>query len=283
MNSITNSLLRKVILIIVDALRDDAAEKNLGFIEGLVEREQAARFHARCVLPSTSRPCYEAIMTGTYPHENGITCNDIVRRSTMRSLFDVVHDAGGTSAAIGWYFFSELYCEAPYDPALHCEREAPGTLVAHGRFYQDGNFPDSHAICQAEYLRSRYAPDFMVLHLNYPDTAGHNAGSDSRDYATSILTIDAWISRYYRTWLDDGYTLFITGDHGTNARGYHGGADLELRAVPLYIVGSRIFAHGRFDLVLEQPEIASLVCGELGLDPTSTMHNYRRKLDIVTG
>ncbi|HWE63797.1 MAG TPA: alkaline phosphatase family protein [Chloroflexota bacterium] len=271
----THDWSRKAILIIVDALRDDAGRLNLGYIEGLIEQGQAARFHVRCVLPSTSRPCYEAIVTGTYPHENGITCNDIVRRSTMRSLFDLVHGAGGSSAVVGYYFFSELYCEAPYDVALHCEREAPGEPVAHGRFYQDGNFPDAHGICQAEYLRARYAPELILLHLNWPDTAGHNAGADSREYATAILTIDAWISRYIRTWLDDRYTIFITGDHGTNARGYHGGADLELRAVPLYIVGSRAFESGRHEVVLEQPVLAAMVCKELDLEPAPTMHRYR--------
>ena len=34
-------------------------------------------------------------MTGTYPDENGIASNDTVRRSVMKSLFDVVHVAGG--------------------------------------------------------------------------------------------------------------------------------------------------------------------------------------------
>lgn len=271
----------KAILIIVDALRDDAAQRNLGCIEGLVEQGQAARYGVRCVLPSTSRPCYEAIMTGSYPHENGIICNDIVRRSSMRSLFDLVHHAGGINAAIGYYFFSELYCEAPYDPALHCERDAPGGTVAHGRFYQDGNFPDSHGICQAEYLRARYSPDFILLHLNWPDTAGHNAGSDSREYATAILSIDAWISRYLHTWQEGGYTIFITGDHGTNARGYHGGSEPELRAVPLYVVGPHVFTAGRHEIVLEQPVIASMICAELGLEPAPSMHRHPQAVAMI--
>ncbi len=265
---------KKALLIVVDALRDDAARRNLGFIEGLVEHHQGARFRVRCVLPSTSRPCYEAIMTGTYPHENGIVCNDIVRRSTMRSLFDVVHASGGTSAAVGFYFFSELYCAAPYDPALHCEWDAADAPVAHGRFFEDGNYPDAHALCQAENLRTRYAPDFLLLHLNWPDTVGHNQGSDSREYATAILTIDAWISRYLGSWLDDGYTIFITGDHGTNARGYHGGTDDELRAVPLYVVGSTLVEGGPHDGTLEQPMIASFVCTHLGLEPASAMRPW---------
>jgi predicted AlkP superfamily pyrophosphatase or phosphodiesterase len=239
-----------------------------------VERQQAARFHVRSVLPTISRSCYEAIMTGTYPHESGILGNPVVRRSAMRSLFDVVHAAGGTCAAVGYYFFSELYCEVPYDPALHCEREAPGTPVAHGRFYQDDNFPDGHVICQAEYLRARFTPDFILAHLNWPDTAGHRHGADSREYATAILTVDNWVSRYLHTWLDAGYTVFITGDHGTNAMGYHGGADDELRAVPLYIVGSNQFGAGQHEVVLEQPVIASMICAEMGLEPAPAMHRY---------
>lgn len=265
---------RNAMLIIVDALRDDAAQRNLGCLEGLVEHRQAARFHVRSVLPTISRACYEAIMTGSYPHENGILGNEVVRRSTMRSLFDVVHAAGGTSAALGWYFFSELYCQAPYDPALHCEREAPGTPVAYGRFYQDANFPDTHVIFQAEYLRARHAPTFLLAHLNWPDTMGHRHGADSREYATALITIDQWLGRYLRTWLDAGYAVFITGDHGTNARGYHGGTEDELRAVPLYVAGSRLFDGGRHDAVLEQSMLASMICAALDLEPAPTMHRY---------
>jgi predicted AlkP superfamily pyrophosphatase or phosphodiesterase len=272
------NLARHALLIIVDALRDDAAQRNLGCIEGLVEHRQAARFHVRSVLPSMSRPCYEAIITGTYPHENGILGNDVVRRTAMRSLFDVVHAAGASCAAVGYYFFSELYCEVPYDPALHCERDAPGAPLTYGRFYQDGNFPDAHVICQAEYLRARYAPAFVLAHLNWPDTAGHRHGSDSREYAAALLAADSWVSRYLHTWLDAGYTVLITGDHGTNVRGYHGGTEDELRAVPLYVVGSRLFAPGKQGMVLEQPVLASMICAEMGLAPAPTMHAYPEQL-----
>jgi predicted AlkP superfamily pyrophosphatase or phosphodiesterase len=272
---------KKVILIIVDAMRDDAARLNLGFVEGLVERKRAARMHARSVLPSMSRACYEAIMTGSFPDENGIVSNDTARRSNMRSLFDVVFAAGGTSVAVGYYFFSELYCVAPYQPALHCEWEAENEAVAHGRFYDHANFPDSHAICQAENLRLRYAPDFVMAHLNWPDTVGHRQGSDAKEYATALISIDAWIGRFYTSWATAGYTLFVTGDHGTNAIGYHGGTADELRSIPLYIIGSNIFQNGRHDIVVEQPTIASLICKEMALEPAPTMHAFSAEVGLT--
>ena len=81
---------RKLVLVLVDGMRDDTARERLGFIEGLVDQGRGLRAHAQSVLPSLSRPCYEAICTGTQPVENGVTSNDTVRLSTQTSIFDVL-------------------------------------------------------------------------------------------------------------------------------------------------------------------------------------------------
>jgi len=58
---------RRTIMIVVDGLRDDKAAENLGVLEGLVDSQRGSRFHGEAVLPSVSRPAYEALMTGAVP------------------------------------------------------------------------------------------------------------------------------------------------------------------------------------------------------------------------
>jgi predicted AlkP superfamily pyrophosphatase or phosphodiesterase len=262
----------KAILVIVDAMRDDAASLHLGFIEGLVRDGHGIRRPMTTILPSSSRPCYEAIVTGTAPLENGIYCNAIVRTSRMTSLFDVIFQQGGRSAAIGYWFFSQLYRHVPYDPALDCECDDENHPIAHGRFYQADQLPDSHLICQAENLRLRFHPDFILLHLNYTDVVGHGFGAASKQYGDNLLNIDMWLSRYIMLWREDGYTVFITGDHGTSDLGSHGGTAPELTTVPCYVIGPHRPA--ALPDRLQQPWLAAMVCDSMGVQPAATMQRF---------
>ncbi|HET6822389.1 MAG TPA: sulfatase-like hydrolase/transferase, partial [Anaerolineales bacterium] len=40
----------------------------------------------------------------------------------------------------------------------------------------------------------------------------------------------------FTEWQERGYTILVTGDHGINSDGHHGGTALEQREVPLFII-----------------------------------------------
>jgi predicted AlkP superfamily pyrophosphatase or phosphodiesterase len=108
--------MNKVILVLSDALRYDVAKANMGFLGHLVETRQASLYKIIGELPSMSRPMYETIHTGTPSSENGIVANSIVRLSNMPNVFQLVKDAGKVTAAAAYYWYSELYNRAPFDP-----------------------------------------------------------------------------------------------------------------------------------------------------------------------
>lgn len=89
------SRLDKLIVVILDGCRYDTAVAQLGFMNHLVEHQQASLLKVKSELPSNSRPLYEVLMTGVPAYENGIYSNYHAQRSKEWSLFELVKEAGG--------------------------------------------------------------------------------------------------------------------------------------------------------------------------------------------
>lgn len=67
-------------------------------------------------------------------------------------------------------------------------------------------------------------------------------------------------------WLERGYDILVTGDHGINADHLHGGTTPEQRDVPLYIIRPGNPGRGNTGEVLSQLQIAPTVCNLLGVN-----------------
>ena len=89
----------KVILVLSDGLRYDAAVAGMGFLGHLVETRQASLYQVQGELPSMSRPMYETIHTGLVASEHGIVSNSITRRSNKPNIFELASKAGRITAA----------------------------------------------------------------------------------------------------------------------------------------------------------------------------------------
>lgn len=76
----------KVILVLCDGLRYDTAREMMGYMEHLVESQQAHVFKELGEMPTISRPMYETIHTGVPVSEHGVTSNWVVRPSRMPNI-----------------------------------------------------------------------------------------------------------------------------------------------------------------------------------------------------
>ncbi|SHO58686.1 alkaline phosphatase family protein [Vibrio quintilis] len=227
----------QVILVIIDGLAYDTATDCMGYLQSLVEQRQATLYQLQSELPSLSRPLYETILTGTSPLEHGVLHNQIVRRSTEESVFSLARQAGLTTAAAAYHWFSELYNTAPFIPERDRLTNNPSLLIQHGLFYHEDHYPDSHLFCDAEILRQTYQPDFLLVHPMNTDDAGHKAGYDSGLYRNTVRRADVGLSGYLHRWRAEGYQILVTSDHGMNNDHSHGGTLAMERLVPLYVIG----------------------------------------------
>lgn len=259
----------KVLLIICDALRDDIAGEQMGFLEGLVEDQKASRYTVIASLPALSRPLYETIHTGVPPSEHGITSNLMSRRSHMPNLFQLARDNNKTTAAAAYHWYSELYIHTPYDPVMDREVDDETQLIQHGRFYYRDEHDDAELFLSGMMLLQRHLPDYLLIHPMGADHIGHKYGGTSAEYKNQVALQDQIIANFAQMVAQIGYTILITGDHGMNENKTHNGIDV--RYVPLYIITPEYTGLGYTGETVSQLQIAPTICKLLGIPPAETM------------
>ncbi len=257
----------KVVLIVLDGLEYSVGEQCMGFLQAMREKGRATLYSMQSELPSMSRPLYEAILTGVTPVDSGIVNNDINRLSNQQSIFHLARGADLTTAAAAYHWVSELYNRSPYSAKRDRITLDPKLPIQYGSFYHLDHYPDDHLFADAQWLLNTYDPDFLLIHPMNIDDAGHKAGWDSAKYRNTARHADIVLSEYLPQWLEQGYQVIVTADHGMNNDHSHGGILTEERMVPYYVLGDA-FSHDS-KAAPQQLEICGTVCELLGL----TGHN----------
>lgn len=260
----------RVVLIVVDALRYDTACTHMGYMQHLVERNVAARYEVRSEVPSLSRPLYETILTGTPPIIHGVTSNHTVRLSTQKSLFHLIKNNGKKTAAAAYYWVSELYNRAPFNPVedrIQFDTDHP---IENGIFYFEDHYPDSHLFAEAAWLLDQKQPDFLYIHPMNVDDDGHKFTADSKEYRNRVLAVDGYLSLFIPKCLEQGYDVIVTADHGMTNDGNHGGNTIEDRHVPLFVLSNQVKPE-IYEGVVSQLQVAPLVCHLLEIEPSDEM------------
>jgi predicted AlkP superfamily pyrophosphatase or phosphodiesterase len=262
----------KTIFILLDGCGFRAAEENLGYAEHLIEQKFGGKYRIRGELPSLSRPMYETLLTGLPVFRHGISNNLAVRRSNCESVFGLCRKNGLKTAAAAYHWISELYVRAPFSPLSDRIQLETESDIQNGIYYFEDCYPDSHVFADAEFLRGRYDPDFLMIHSMNIDDAGHRFTSESREYETSVAKADTVLSSCLPGWLELGYRIVVTADHGMNGSGLHGGNTELQRTVPLYLFAKGT-ASGDFSEERSVSErcVAPLLCRLLEIAPSSGM------------
>jgi predicted AlkP superfamily pyrophosphatase or phosphodiesterase len=279
--------MNKVILILSDALRYDVAKDNMGFLAHLVESNKASLYKIIGELPSMSRPMYETIHTGLPSSEHGIVANSVVRLSNKPNIFQAIKNAGKVTAAAAYYWYSELYNRIPYDRIDDRETDDESFNIQHGRFYIEDEYPDIELFASAAHLIRRFSPDYLLLHPMGMDYHGETYGSDSKEYRNHAIYQDSGLAPLIMEWKELGYTIFVTGDHGINKDGAHGGITPEQREVPFFSIQpsgnalSKSKSRGRGDTgeTISHLQIAPTILNLLGVPIPETMKHPSLFLD----
>jgi predicted AlkP superfamily pyrophosphatase or phosphodiesterase len=262
----------KVILILIDALRDDTARQSMGYLEHLVKYERATRWSCRGEMPTMSRPMYETIHTGVPPYVHGITSNAIVRRSIMPNVFEQARQHGKVTAASAYAWFSELYNRVPYDISADKEVDDDALAIQHGRYYSHDDMPDSEVFAAGGALIRRFMPDYLLIHPMQTDTIGERYGGDSPEYRRNVTAQDVMIATLHPMVTALGYTVIVTGDHGmSDDPSQHGGSTPEQRNVPLYLLPPDGRGRGDLGVTVSQLQLAPTLLALLGVPIPSTM------------
>ena len=268
----------KLLLILLDGVPYRNFRRLFGNLEGWVDSGDARVWTHRSVLPSTSASCYASIHTGVSPVEHGCTGNHDVFRLSQGDVFSQVRQAGGVTGAVTHSFWSEFFNRAPFDPVRDLEYdEADSMTINHGRFHTMTGYglinqmtpSDADLFATLTMLCSRFDLDYGLLHTCTLDSMGHRFHHDCPEMDNACFKMDEMLAPYIRRWLDAGYELIVTADHGQDARGHHGGRDPLQQDTALYYFGP---ADGPpADTVINQLQLAPTILGRLGAPIATTM------------
>lgn len=250
-----------LVLVLLDGLGAAAALSHMSFLAALTQAGTARHTELMAELPPLSRPIYATLLSGRPPFETGIVRNEDARPCPAPTLFSRARDAGLTTAAAAYHWMSELCNRAPFAPDHDRFCDDGHLPISHGLFYSQDAYPDDELFRDAEALRLRYAPHLLMVHSMGIDFAGHAAGAASRAYRDAVRAVDSLLATYLPRWLEAGFIVIITSDHGMDADGSHTDPTPAARRVPFWLTG----APGDMALPARQTDIAPLAARLLGL------------------
>lgn len=267
--------MKKIIFILIDGCGFDVATENFGYLEHLIQEGVGGKYKILGELPSSSRPIYETLFTGLPVNEHGVTSNNVVRRSKEISVFELCRDRGLRTAASAYYWISELYVRAPFEPVRDRFMDATENSIEHGIYYYEDMYPDSHVFHDAEYLRKSFYPDLLFIHPMNIDHSGHSFGNDAKEHHFMVLKTGDLMAELIPKWLKANYQVVVTADHGMNEKGLHGGNTELQRCVPLYIFSQDVKKGNFCKETISQLAIAPLLCELLGIEKSLKMKSLK--------
>jgi len=197
----------------------------------------------------------------------------VVRLSNKPNIFKLVRDAGKVTAAAAFYWYSELYNRVPYNPIDDKEIDDDSLDIQHGRFYTEDEYPDIELLNSAAHLVRKYSPDYLLFHPMGLDFYGETFGSESKEYRNHATYQDAKLAPRIMEWVELGYTVFVTGDHGVNKDGNHGGAESGQREVPFIAIQPSRRGRGETGEIISHLQVAPTVLSLLDIPIPSTMRH----------
>ena len=252
-----------VVFVLLDGLGAATARRCMSFMTAMEEAGFARYAELLSELPPLSRPLYATLLSGLKPTESSIVHNDIARTCPAATIFSRARDAGLVTAAAAYHWMSELCNAAPFDPARDRLTDNPALPIAHGVFYSTDSYPDDELFHDAACLLHRHQPHLLLAHSMGIDNAGHEHGADSRAYRDATRRADGLLARWMPRWLENGYSVLVTSDHGMDADKGHNDNTPATRQVPLWLVGE---SWRDLPLPENQPQVAGVVARALGLD-----------------
>jgi predicted AlkP superfamily pyrophosphatase or phosphodiesterase len=271
------SLKRKVLLIIIDGQPWRAARRLNGNLEGWVQSGQARVWKMRSVIPSTSASCYASIHTGVTPQVHGVVSNEALFRVTQSDIFSQVKAAGGTTGAVAHSFWSIFFNRAPWDFIRDIEYDDPDGSISHGRFHTMTGYgsnnqmtpSDADLFATLSMLTERHGIDYGIYHSCTLDSMGHRFGHDCVEMDHACAMMDGMLAHFLPRWLEAGYEVAVTADHGQTDRGHHGGREDDQQDVAFYWFGGGKGPEP--DVVLDQLSLAPTLLSRMGAPIADTM------------
>ncbi len=247
---------RHVIIIGVDGLSPDGLMKaDTPVLRDMMKRGSWS-LHARGVMPTTSGANWASMINGAGPEQHGVTSNDW--KVGEFNFPTAVAGSGGFFPSI----FQVLTDQKPdWEVGSVYEWKGFGNLYDHRFVDYDahGKDEDETATLAVDYIKAK-RPQFLFVHLDLVDHAGHAHGHGTPPYYASVAKADQLIGRIRQATVDAGIAgetvILVSSDHGGVGKG-HGGESLAELEIPWIAYGEAIKPDLQLDLPINTFDTAA--------------------------
>jgi|GEM_PF-1518228 hypothetical protein len=243
----------RLVWILVDALSYDTAMDAALMPELARLRGRGAWAMAMADAPTYSQTTWGVLLTGAGPGIADAPLMNVdpedLRPMSQENIFGMAKASGLVTGIAGFHWFATMVPEAHVDFGAYTEGEddeADQSILEPALAWIEGE-----------------AADFILIHLDQVDWAGHHSGAGSREWDDAAARADAIIARVASALDLSSDTLVVCSDHGQIRAGGHGGPDPECRRTPLLIVGARV-TPGQYGDV-RQVDFAPTIAALLGM------------------
>ena len=238
-----------LVLVIVDGLRYDTSTE-MPFLNELATRGTELTVIGDS--PSYSQNAWTTLLTGASPQISGaptISEGDVDRITPIQAdhLFAAATRAGQSTALYGFYWWKEMVPPEFWDAGAFTEGEDAAA--------------DQSILLPALAQLETDAPDFMLIHLDQIDYAGHQHGGKSKEYREAALRVDTHLEEIVSRLDLNHQTIVVVSDHGHINDGGHGGGDRVVLTTRLVAAGkgTRAGDHGEIRQIDVAPTLAALM------------------------
>ncbi|XP_029457683.1 GPI ethanolamine phosphate transferase 2 isoform X2 [Rhinatrema bivittatum] len=278
-------LFRRVVLVLIDALRDDfvfgpKGKQFMPYMTHLVEKGTSHSFVAKATAPTVTMPRIKALMTGSIPGFIDVIMNLNSPALLEDNLIWQAKTAGKRIIFYGDDTWVRLF------PKHFVEYDGTTSF-----FVSDFTEVDNNITRHLDDVLKQENWDILIVHYLGLDHIGHLTGPNSPLIGLKLSEMDHILKKIHTLLLSKESDtslpslLVLCGDHGMSEAGGHGGSSYEEIHTPLVFVSSVFDRKEGFDRPLEfvqQTDLAPTLAVSLGL-PISRNSLGNLILPVVEG
>ncbi|XP_073541015.1 GPI ethanolamine phosphate transferase 2 isoform X2 [Phyllobates terribilis] len=263
-----NPLFKKVVILLIDALRQDfvfgvKGKAHMPYTTQLIEKGSSLRFIAKAAAPTVTMPRIKALMTGSIPGFIDIVMNLNSPELLEDNLIWQAKQAGKRIVFYGDDTWIKLF------PKHFVEFDGTTSF-----FVSDFTEVDDNVTRHLDDVLKRNDWEMLILHYLGLDHIGHLTGPHSHLIGPKLYEMDLVLKKIHSSLLskdeDPSFPslIVVCGDHGMSEAGSHGGSSDEEVQTPLLLISSAFHDNaGTFEEpeMIQQTDLAPTLALGLGL------------------
>lgn len=259
----------KIILVVIQALSYDAAISRMNYLNELSNKDIAELYEVNAEKTCLSKPLCEDMLEGTELYVNAMLNHQVLKRRCEKNVFQLAREHGLKTGAAAYYWVSEAYnnesihwIDEESKIEDHKQKIDETSNIQYATFYCNSSYRDSDVITDSEYIRKKYDPNLLLVHLMGIEHAIFRYGINSKEYYDKIIEIDNTLELIIPIWLEAGYEVIVTTEYEIEEKDKN--KEKKNEVFPVLVIGEKL-KESNFGSKIDKVGISDAICDVLNI------------------